>query len=163
MTSPIDNETIAAPRPTFREESKMAGNKIDIALTATLNRTTNQIDISGPSGPFPVGKDNGPCQFDFTLTDSTNLTVEFSSLDAADNLGSQCPPAGSGDKSTQINGVNIHNNANPKSAGFNDKNDNDAKNGPMNVSFRWNFTCEDPSVTVGSYDPIISNGGKTFA
>jgi hypothetical protein len=134
-------------------------NKIPIALTATVNGS--KVNISGPSGPFIAGKDTGAWQFDFTLYDNTGgLDVQFDSLDCADNLAT-CPPTGSGDNSSQIGGVTKNNSATPKTAGFTDNNSNKAKDGPMNVSFQWNFTCNDPSKTVGAYDPLISNGGRT--
>jgi hypothetical protein len=157
------DDTLAGSRSEqLEEENDMSGsgNKIDIALTAELRGSA--VLISGPPGPFSVGKDTGACGFDFTLTDNTGANVKFDSLDTADNIAG-CPPTGSGDQSTQIGGVAKNNNVSPKKAGFTDNNNNDAKNGSMNVSFQWNFTCDDASKSVQPYDPIIANGGKTLA
>ena len=157
------DDTLAGSRPEqLEEENDMggSGNKIDVALTADLSGSA--IIISGPPGPFSVGKDTGACGFDFTLTDNTGANVQFDSLDTADNIAG-CPTTGSGDQSTQIGGVAKNNNVSPKTARFTDNNNNDAKNGPMNVSFQWNFTCDDASKSVEPYDPIIANGGKTLA
>ena len=132
-------------------------NQIDIGLTATLSGTN--ITVSGPPGPFECEKDKGAYQFNFTLDDQTGCNVRFDSLDVRDNSNS-CPPQGCGDQSTQIGGVNTQNNQTPKTAGFTDNNNN--QNGTMNIAFAWNFTCNSPN-SVGRYDPIISNGGKTVA
>ncbi|WP_458389738.1 hypothetical protein [Sphingomonas sp. F9_3S_D5_B_2] len=103
---------------------------------------------------------NAPAtHFMFTLNDQSGANVKFASLDAADNL-TGCPPTGSGNKSTQVVGETMNNNAPQKRAQFTDNNSNPAKNGPMNVSYQWNFTCDAP-FTVEPFDPIISNGGKT--
>ena len=155
-----NDDTLASSRPEHLEENDMggSGNKINVALTADLS--PSGILISGPPGPFSVGKDTGACRFDFTLTDNTGANVKFDSLDTADGIAG-CPPTGSGDQSTQIGGVAKNNNVSPKTAGFTDNNSNNAKDGPMNVSFQWNFTCD--GATVEPYDPIISNGGKTIA
>jgi hypothetical protein len=155
------DDTLAVSRPKqLVEEDDMggSGNKIDVALTADLSGSA--ILINGPPGPFSVGKDTGACGFNFTLTDNTGANVQFDSLDTADNIGG-CPPTGSGDHSTQIGGVAKNNNVSPKTARFTDNNNNNPQNGPMNVSFQWNFTCDDASKSVEPYDPIIANGGKT--
>ena len=157
----VHDDTLAANRQNDREDNVMgqSGNTIDISLTATEH--DDSVRISGPSGPFSLPKDGGTCIFNFTLADETNgLDVQFESLDREDDCA-VCPPK-AGDHSDQIVGVVIHP---PKktTARFTDKNDNTAKDGPMplNVSFQWNFKCNDPNKTVESYDPIILNGGKT--
>ena len=57
----------------------------------TANRTGNKVKISGDGGAT-LPKASGAHRFNFTLTDNTGLSVEFSSLDAEDN-SSTCPPA----------------------------------------------------------------------
>jgi len=153
-------DDVMTPASALHEENAMGdppSNQIDVALAASLSG--NSITISGPSGPFTCEKDKGAYQFNFTLTDPTGCNVKFDSLDVQDNSNT-CPPQGCGDQSTQIGGVNKNNNQTPKTAGFTDNNSN--QNGTMNIAFAWNFTCDSPN-SVGRYDPIISNGGKTAA
>lgn len=128
----------------------------DVALTAT--RTGNRVRIAGPRS-FNCPVDSRANRFNFTLADNTNLDVSFRSLDREDDC-STCPPA-SGNNSRQIVGVAMNNNQTPKKASFTDNNNNKASDGPLDVSFQWNFTCNDSSVRVESYDPIITNGGET--
>lgn len=124
----------------------------DIPLTATLNGS--KVTISGNGGAnLPRG--SGAHRFNFTLDDQTQLNVRFSSLDAEDN-SSKCPPA-PGENSQQIVGVVIGSNG--ARASFTDNNNNNGSNGPMDVSYQWNFTCDDSSKHPISYDPIIINGG----
>jgi hypothetical protein len=124
-----------------------------VALTAS--RTDNLITISG-SGAFSVPARQPATHCSFTLTDNSGANVEFASLDTADNI-TGCPPVGSGNQSGQIVGVTMNNNAAQKSAQFTD---NNSSNGPMTISYQWNFTCDSPC-TVSPFDPIISNGGKS--
>ena len=131
----------------------MAG-PVRITLTATLQG--NVIKITGP-GDVDIPEGQAATPFDFTLNDTTDKNVKFASLDAADNSTSCPPPAGQ--NSTQIEGVQIHNNQSPRSAGFTDKNSNDPNQGDLKISYAWNFTC-DPGATVDQYDPIITNGGR---
>ena len=121
----------------------------DIQLTA--NRTGNRVTISG-NGGATLPKASGAHRFNFTLADSTGLNVEFSSLDTEDN-SSNYPPA-SGENSQQIVGVTMG--PQPRTASFTDYNNN---SGPMDISYQWNFTCNDAAVRVDSFDPIIRNGG----
>lgn len=123
-----------------------------VALTASISG--NKITISG-NGGADLPKNSGAHRFDFTLASPPGVTVEFASLDTQDNC-STCPPA-SGENSTQIVGVQIGKGGN--SASFTDNNNN--KGGPMDVSYQWNFTCDDPSIQVEAFDPIIKNGGTT--
>ena len=123
-----------------------------VPLTAT--RVGNRVKISGDGGA-DLPKDSGAHRFNFTVSSPAGLTVQFQSLDTEDNC-STCPPS-SGENSKQIVGVQINGNA----AAFTDNNNN--KDGPMDVSYQWNFSCSDPSVEVESFDPIIRNGGTTGA
>ena len=121
----------------------------DIQLTA--DRTGNKVTISG-NGAADLPKGSGAHRFRFSLIDSTTLGVEFSSLDAEDNC-STCPPA-PGENSRQIVGVTIG--PQPRTAAFTDNNNNSV---PMDVGYQWHFTCNDPTVQVEPFDPIIRNGG----
>ena len=136
-----------------------ADTMADQTAALTANRSGNTVTVTGPSS-FNLPVDTGATRFNFTLTDNTGgLDVKFQSLDREDNC-STCPPA-SGDNSRQIGGVAMNNNQTPKKAAFTDNNNNNAKDGPLDVCFQWNFTCNDPNVTVEPYDPIITNGGET--
>jgi hypothetical protein len=151
-----ENDSLTAVRKDSRQEkeSVMAG-PIDITLTATLSGST--ITISG-NGAANIPENQAATRFNFTLIDNTGFNVKFASLDAADN-STACPPP-SGENSQQITGVSIHNNQTPRTASFTDNNSNNAVDGPMSITYAWNFTC-DAGATVGQYDPIITNGGKT--
>jgi hypothetical protein len=155
--SPPTDEKLATKPDQPREDRAMGntGNQIDVALVAT--RDGNVITISG-DGAANLPANSGAYHFKFTLTDNTGQNVQFSRLDAADDC-STCPPP-SGENSQQITGMTIKPNASPPEASFTDNNSNNAANGPMNVSYQWNFTCNTPC-TVTPYDPIITNGGKT--
>ena len=120
-------------------------------IQLTANRTGNRVTISG-NGGASLPKASGAHRFNFDLSDNTGLSVEFSSLDAEDN-SSTCPPA-PGENSQQIVGVTMG--PQPRTASFTDNNNN---SGPMDVSYQWNFTCNDPNVRVDPFDPIIRNGG----
>jgi hypothetical protein len=120
----------------------------NIQLTATRNG--NRVRVTGPGGAnLPQG--SGVHRFNFALTDNTGLNVQFASLDTEDNC-STCPPA-TGKNSQQIVGETIKND---QTASFTDNNNN---SGTMDVCYQWNFTCNNPNVTVEPYDPIIINGG----
>ena len=134
-----------------QEERLMASH--NIRLTASMNGT-NKISISG-SGGRTLGRGSGAHIFKFELDDQTAHNVEFASLTAADDC-STCPPDTS-NPNTQIDQVRIENSSSPRRARFRDKNDNKPA---MDVSYEWHFTCDDPSITVSSFDPIISNGGR---
>ena len=114
----------------------------------------NKISITG-SGGRTLGKGSGAHIFKFELDDETTHNVKFASLTTADNC-STCPPDTS-KPNTQIDQVRIDNSGNRRTARFRDKNDNKPA---MDVSYEWHFTCDDPGVTVSSFDPIISNGGR---
>lgn len=120
-----------------------------IQIQLTANRTGNRVTISG-NGAANLPKASGAHVFQFDLVDPTGLNVAFSSLDAQDNI-STCPPA-SGQNSNQIVGVAIG----PQRASFTDNNSN---RDPMDISYQWNFTCNDSAVQVEPFDPIIRNGG----
>ena len=130
----------------------------NIALTAALNPADRkEINVTGNGGGnLPRG--SGPHQFEFTLDDRTGHAVSFALLKAADNC-SVCPPV-AGQPNTQIVNVVINNNppsGRPRTAEFTDKNDNKPR---MDVSYEWTFTCDDQSIRVLPFDPIISNGGR---
>lgn len=146
-----------APGSTMEQDG--GPNNHDIVLTATLSGST--ITVSCTSGdPGPTIARGSPAQhFSFTLQDNTGLNVQFASLDTKDGLSS-CPPP-SGDNSGQISGVQMHNGQPlPRNAAFTDNNNNQGSNGILDVCYQWNFSCDDPSITVGSFDPIIKNGGS---
>ena len=120
-------------------------------IQLTANRTGKRVSISG-NGAANLPKATGAHRFRFTLVNSTGLDVEFSGLDTEDN-SSTCPPA-SGQNSAQIVGVTTG--PQPRTASFTDNNNNSV---PMDISYQWNFTCNDPAVQVEPFDPIIRNGG----
>ena len=153
MTSPTNDETIAAPPPKLREEKEMGSTNPDktIDLTATLN-ADGTVSING-AGDDTLATNSGSRKYKFELDDN-GLGVSFLSLDAADGLAG-CPPTNSGNQSSQIDDVQIQ----ALRESFKDKNDNYAAKGSLNVCYQWNFTC--PGKTVHPFDPIISNGGKT--
>jgi len=121
---------------------------LSIQLTATLQN--GQVVITGNGGASLPAK-SGSHRFMFSLDDQTGLGVTFLSLDAADNC-TDCPPP-SGMNSQQIQAVNT----NGTSAAFTDSN----CGGPMQISYQWNFTCNDASKLPIRYDPIINNGGSS--
>lgn len=130
------------------------------AIPLTTSVSGNVITISG-NGDWTLNAGTPATEFRFTLNDTSGANVQFASLDTADNISS-CPPTGSGNQSGQIVGITMNNNGPNKSAHFNDNNNNPSVNGPMNVSYQWNFSC-DSTHTVQPFDPIISNGGKLKA
>jgi hypothetical protein len=152
-----ENDSLTAVRQDSRQEKDMPGNTISVALTATDNGD-GTISVTGSNGGTSLPTNSGAARFSFTLTDNTGFNVKFASLDAADN-NTSCPPP-PGENSQQITGVVMNNDQTPRTAAFTDNNSNNAANGPMSISYAWNFTC-DPGRTVGQYDPIITNGGKT--
>lgn len=121
-----------------------------VALTATL--AGNKVKISGEGGAV-LKADSGAHRFDFILTSPPGVVVQFDRLDTQDDC-STCPPA-PGENSKQIVGVQIGSNT----ASFTDNNNN--SNGPMDVSYQWHFKCNDPKLSVETFDPIIKNGGTT--
>ena len=127
------------------------GSAPDRVIPLTTSQAGNIVTILGDGGA-DLPKGSGAHRFRFTLTDTTGLNVEFSSLDTQDNV-SACPPA-PGENSQQIVGVTMGPQA--RTAAFTDNNSN---RDPMNVSYQWNFTCNDPNVQVQPFDPIIRNGG----
>jgi hypothetical protein len=120
-----------------------------VPLTATV--AGNKIKISG-NGGADLKQNSGAHRFDFTLASPPGVAVQFASLDTEDNC-STCPPA-SGENSKQIVGVQIGSNT----ASFTDNNNNKVA---MDVSYQWNFTCNDSRYQVEPFDPIIKNGGTT--
>ncbi len=126
----------------------------DLPLTAKLDGN-GAVVIDGDRTDKFVAKGNPPHKFKFTLTDTTTLNVNFLSLDTEDKW-SQCPPPGGGN-SKQIEDVDLRNDKAPKEASFKDKNDN---RGNLDICYRWNFTCDDPSKLPITFDPIIKNGGN---
>lgn len=153
MTSPHDQETPVAPRPHEAMDNPV---QPQVAIPLTTSVHGNRITILG-SGNATLPQNQGATVFNFTLSDTSGGVVKFSSLDAADNMTS-CPPTGSGNQSSQIVGVVIGQDG--LSARFTDNNSNLASNGPLNVSYQWNFTCS-PTFNVQPFDPVISNGGRT--
>jgi hypothetical protein len=154
MNQSVDTHAANAPQPKLGDPPNPPPSHT-VALTTSLNGNT--IAITGDGGwNVPAGQP--ATHFNFTLTDTSGANVQFASLDAADNM-TTCPPPGSGNGSGQIVGVTMNNNGPNKSARFTDNNSNPSTNGPMNVSYQWNFSC-DPTHTVQSFDPIISNGGR---
>ena len=138
---------------TLEMEQSMAGSKNhDIALTATVSGST--ITINGEGGA-DLGKNSGAHRFNFILTPPQDVDVQFASLDTQDSC-STCPP-NPGDNSGQIVGMHIA--PDGHSAAFTDNNNN--KDGPMDVAYQWNFTCSNPNLQVEPFDPIIRNGGTT--
>jgi hypothetical protein len=138
-------------------EEKVMGDPAPIEITLTATLSGNVITVAGPgNASLPVNQK--ATRFNFTLNDNTGYNVKFASLDAADN-STACPPP-AGENSQQITGVTKQNNQTPRTAGFTDNNSNNAANGPMSVTYAWNFTC-DAGATVNQYDPVITNGGKT--
>jgi hypothetical protein len=121
-----------------------------VPLTATI--VGNKVKISG-DGSATLPKDTGAHRFDFTVTSPAGTTVQFASLDSEDEC-STCPPA-AGQNSTQIVAVKIG----TDTASFTNKNNN--QDGPIDVSYQWNFTCSDPKLKVEPFDPIIRNGGSS--
>jgi hypothetical protein len=160
MTGQDEGGILTAPANDVGEKKTMSSdNKIDIALTATMDGP-NTIRISGPPGPFPLGVDTNAWHFHFKLNDTTGKGVRFTTLDAEDH-SEGCPPAVSGNQSGLIVGdhVDPHD---PTEARFVDNNNNKAKVGVVNVSFQWHFACDDPAVThIDTYDPVVPNGGRT--
>lgn len=120
-----------------------------VQLTATV--AGDVVTVTG-DGTAHLGKNSGSHKFKFSLSCPPGLTVTFASLDTQDNC-STCPPA-PGENSQQIDRVRM----NGATAEFTNKNDN--QNGPMDVSYQWNFSCTDPSKRVLPFDPVIRNGGS---
>ena len=149
-----DNDTLTASRQDEGKDSVMAG-PVDIELTATLKGSV--ITVTG-SGDVDIPEGQAATRFNFTLNDTTKKEVEFTTLDAEDN-STACPPP-TGQNSSQIEGVQTHNNQTPRRAAFTDKNNNDPKQGDLKISYAWNFRCNDPAITVEPFDPIITNGGR---
>ena len=127
-------------------------NSHRIALTARV--VGNKVKIEG-KGTAQLPKDSGAHRFNFCLAGPPGLDVQFGDLDTQDDC-STCPPA-AGKNSRQIVGVKIE--ADGHAASFTDNNNN--KNGPMDVCYQWHFKCSDPRVEVEPFDPIINNGGTT--
>ena len=144
---------MGAPDDTVLEQETPLMANQDIKLTASMNGP-NKISITG-SGGRTLGKGSGAHIFRFELDDQTTHKVKFASLTAADDCSS-CPPDTS-KPNTQIDQIRIDNSGSKRTARFRDKNDNKPA---MDVSYEWHFTCDDPNITVSSFDPIISNGGR---
>ena len=150
--------TLSVTKNVGGKEKKMTSmNKVDVALTAKLNG--KNIDISGPTSFPMLGVDTGAWHIDFTLDDQTGKGVVFTTLDAMDG-SKACPASGTGNQSKLIVGEHVEP-QDPKQAHFTDNNNNKAKDGVVDVSFQWNFTCDDSNITVQPYDPVVPNGGKT--
>jgi hypothetical protein len=144
---------------TLEMDQTMASTKYDIELTAERsgNNTVSVTCTGGDPGPS-LKHGSGAHQFKFTLQDGTGLNVKFASLDTEDDCPN-CPPPG-GKNSKQIVSVHWDNDPPlPRTARFVDNNNNDSKNGELEVCYQWNFTCDDPKVSVLPFDPIIRNGG----
>lgn len=134
-----------------QEEQLMASHSI--TLTATFDAPSRTINIAGDNSRKRLDRGSGSHVFRFRLDDQSGHNVQFAALRAADNSG--CPP--SANPNTQIDQVRMDNASSPRTARFRDKNDNKPA---MDVAYEWTFTCDDPSIRVSSFDPIISNGGR---
>ena len=154
MTAPPEHDVRS---PSLKEGSMNDPSPPTHSITLSTSVNDSVITITG-DGAWTLHPGAPVTEFQFTLDDTSSANVQFDSLDAADNM-STCPPVGSGNQSTQIDHVVMTNNGPNKSARFNDNNSNPASNGPMNVSYQWNFRC-DPGHRVMPFDPIISNGGR---
>jgi len=154
MTQTMDMHAPNAPQPKLGDPPpKPQPPQHTVALSTSVSGNTITIEGAG-SFSIPLGQAATHCNF--TLTDTSGANVQFDSLDTADGI-TTCPPTGSGNNSSQIVGITPNNHASPKTAQFTDNNSNQ---GPLNVSYQWNFTCDAP-YTVEPFDPIISNGGKS--
>ena len=145
----------ASENALLEQEEELMGVH-NITLTATKVTGKNEIVVTGHGGRS-LGKGSGKHTFKFKIIDTTGQNVKFGSLRAADDC-STCPPK-AGLPNTQIVLGPVDNNPShgPRTAEFVDKNDNKPE---MDVSYEWQFTCDDPGITVSSFDPIISNGGR---
>jgi hypothetical protein len=153
MTAPHDHDAPVSQQP--HEVMDNPGQpQVSIPLTTSVHG--NRISIVG-NGDATLPQDQGATVFNFTLSDTSGGNVKFASLDTADNMTS-CPTTGSGNQSRQIVGIVIGQDG--LSARFTDNNSNLASNGPLNVSYQWNFTCS-ATFNVQPFDPVISNGGRT--
>ena len=128
-----------------------------LPLSADKDGNGNVV-INGDRSLKLLKKGEPPHRFSFTLQDNTGLNVRFASLDAED-YRSQCPPSVTGNQSSQIVGVQMKNDRTPKEAQFVDNNSNSSSEDPLDVCYRWNFTCDDPSKLPITFDPIIRNPG----
>ena len=133
----------------LQEKNVTSANDHDIQITADLQGQHVALSVTaGEPGPS-LSHNSGRHRFTFGLIDNTRLGVAFDSLDTQDNC-STCPP-NSGENSQQIVGVVINNIL----SSFTDNN----RGGAMDVSYQWNFTCNDPTKLPIRFDPIIKNGG----
>jgi hypothetical protein len=139
------------PEPDLELQEKTATSSVDhdIQLTANLQGQKVVISVTAGSADPSLPYNSGQHRFVFGLIDNTGLGVAFGSLDTQDNC-SICPP-NAGENSRQIVGVTINNNL----SSFTDNNRGSA----MDVSYQWNFTCNDSSKLPITFDPIIKNGG----
>jgi hypothetical protein len=139
------------PEPELQEKPGTTPNDHDIELEANLSGNTVIITCTSgdPAPRLPNG--TGAHHFSFTLSDKTNLGVNFSSLDRQDGCIT-CPPQ-SGNNSTQIVPDSIR--INPTTAAFTDRN----QGAETDVAYQWNFTCSSGQAKVRPFDPIIKNGG----
>lgn len=131
-------------------EHPMGEGQTDLGIQLTATLQNGQVVITGNGGASLPAR-SGSHRFMFSLDDDTGLGVTFLSLDAADNCNT-CPPP-SGMNSQQIHAVDID----ATSAAFTDSN----SGGAMQISYQWNFTCNDPSKLPITFDPIINNGGSS--
>lgn len=139
------------PEPGLELDEKLANSPNDHDIQITANLQGQRVVLSVTAGdPAPkLDRDSGRHRFTFGLIDNTKLGVAFDSLDTQDNC-STCPP-NTGENSNQIVGVVINN----MLSSFTDNNSGAA----MDVSYQWNFTCDDPKKLPITFDPIIKNGG----
>lgn len=136
----------------FREA--MRGNAHHIMLLAEVDRADPSKIIVKPKIHLPYN--DGEYQFHFKLDDQTGKNVRFARLTSADDC-STCPPDPT-KPNTQIHDVSP---PGRRTAKFKNRNDNKPPQPqPMDVSYQWEFTCDDSAMTVEPFDPIISNGGK---
>lgn len=133
----------------LQEKRNVAAKDHDIQLTANFQGQHVVLSVTAGDPSPTLAYNTGQHRFTFGLIDNTGLSIAFQSLDSQDDC-SICPP-NAGENSRQIVGVNINNNL----SSFTDNNNGNA----TDVSYQWNFTCNDPTKLPIKFDPIIKNGG----
>lgn len=138
----------------MKEPEPAVSAKSLVLVPMSLEAKTNKhgkVYIKGSRSRKTLPKSSPPHQFDFTLTDNTNLGVHFVDIDTEDDWP-DCPPPG-GRNSTQIGSITIA----PMVASFVDDNSN---TGAMDVCYSWKFACTSDPSQHPTFDPIIDNRGK---
>ena len=135
----------------FREARGNTPNHL--ILVADFDPANPNKILLTPKAHLPKGSKEH--HFKFTLDDRTRKEVQFNSLVSSDGW-SKCPP-NPALPHDQIFWHRMHNGDDPRWAEFKNRNNNKP---PMDVSYQWEFICNDPAITVEPFDPIISNGGR---